>query len=66
MPGHVDSTVELNVPMRVLDGACMVYCAVGGVRPQSETVWRQASINKGSTSCCRKQMVAGANFYKSI
>lgn len=66
-PGHVDFTVEVERSMRVLDGACMVYCAVGGVQPQSETVWRQAVKYKvPRLAFVNKMDRSGANFYRVV
>ena len=66
-PGHVDFTIEVERSMRVLDGACMVYCAVGGVQPQSETVWRQANKYKvPRLAFVNKMDRAGADFFKVV
>ncbi|MEF8752571.1 MAG: elongation factor G [Accumulibacter sp.] len=66
-PGHVDFTIEVERSMRVLDGACMVYCAVGGVQPQSETVWRQATKYKvPRLAFVNKMDRQGADFFKVV
>ena len=66
-PGHVDFTIEVERSMRVLDGACMVYCAVGGVQPQSETVWRQANKYKvPRLAFVNKMDRTGADFFKVV
>jgi len=66
-PGHVDFTIEVERSMRVLDGACMLYCAVGGVQPQSETVWRQATkYSVPRIAFVNKMDRAGADFFKVV
>lgn len=66
-PGHVDFTIEVERSMRVLDGACMLYCAVGGVQPQSETVWRQATKYRvPRIAFVNKMDRAGADFFKVV
>ncbi len=65
-PGHVDFTIEVERSLRVLDGACMVYDAVAGVQPQSETVWRQANKYKvPRLAFINKMDRVGATFFKS-
>ncbi|BAC24175.1 fusA [Wigglesworthia glossinidia endosymbiont of Glossina brevipalpis] len=66
-PGHVDFTIEVERSMRILDGAIMVYCAVGGVQPQSETVWRQANkYNVPRIAFINKMDRTGANYFNVI
>jgi elongation factor G len=66
-PGHVDFTIEVERSLRVLDGSCAVFCAVGGVEPQSETVWRQANkYHVPRLAFINKMDRAGADFFRVV
>jgi elongation factor G len=66
-PGHVDFTIEVERSLRVLDGACAVFCAVGGVEPQSETVWRQANKYRvPRLAFINKMDRTGADFFRVV